>query len=650
MALNVGNFSLREVKNDQDIGFFLILKTSGEVGFVTVIGSVFSFSSCVSFLLSTLTTEITQAGNPPIQPSKQFKVKISQNKNIEDIGCNATEGNDKDNTTCNDTNESVSMHMGSNIIPETEVSEPANNRLKYVVWNHFEAIYIDGLRRFAKCKYCNKQMTGRPNDGTTHLKDHFKICPRRVTKDIRQHILVQEQTAKDGKTSLLSNYNFSAESSRDDLAKMIILHDYPLSIVEHHGFRKYSNGLQPLFKVPCRATIKSDIMKIYETKKGCVLRYLEENESKIALTSDMWTAGNQNKGYMALTAHYIDANWNFLHVPSPHTADAFSQVMIECFMDWNIDNKLSTLTLDNCSTNDALVDRLLDGFSMIEKAIKNVRDSVSFWTCSPKRAQDFRLIAQQLGVDCERELVLDCKTRWNSVYTMLNVALEYKDVFTRLSKKEKNYVSLPSEEEWRMVTDVCDKLGLFYRVTETFSGTKYPTSNMFFPLICDIKLSIKSCQDDQNYVIRNMASSMLLKFDKYWRVIHDMMSVAIVLDPRYKLKLINYFFPKIYGVDSKDEDEGFDILMWWKCNGAKFPIMQRIARDVLTIPISIVASESAFSMSGNKVTKQRSRLKSQTIGALMCSQSWLRKEIEDKKHREPKGFDQTIAYNEDVDC
>ncbi|XP_024993945.1 zinc finger BED domain-containing protein RICESLEEPER 2-like [Cynara cardunculus var. scolymus] len=459
----------------------------------------------------------------------------SQNKNIENIGRNATEGNDKDNTTCNDTNESVSMPMGSNIIPETEVSEPANKRLKYVVWNHFEAKYIDGLHRFAKCKYCNKQMAGRPNDGTTHLKDHFKICLRRVTKDIRQHILVQEQTAKDGKTSLLSNYNFSAESSKDDLAKMIILHDYPLSIVEHHGFRKYSNGLQPLFKVPCRATIKSDIMKIYETKRGGVF---------------------------------------FLHVSSPHTADALSQVMIECFMDWNIDNKLSTLTLDNCSTNDDLVDRLLrtfspsslilkgklfhmrycahiinlivqDGFSMIEKAIKNVRDSVSFLTCSPKRAQDFRLVARQLGVDCERELVLDCKTRWNSVYTMLNVALEYKDVFTRLSKKEKHYVSLPSEEDWRMATNVCDKLGLFYRVTETFSRTKYPTSNMFFPLICEIKLSIKSWEDDQNDVIRNMASSLLLKFDKYWGVIHDVMSVAIVLDPRYKLKLINYFFPKI---------------------------------------------------------------------------------------------------------
>jgi len=38
----------------------------------------------------------------------------------------------------------------------------------------------------------------------------------------------------------------------------------------------------------------------------------------------------------------------------------------------------------------------------------------------------------------------------------------------------------------------------------------------------------------------------------------------------------------------------FDFLGWWKTNRTKYPIMQKIAKDVLTIPISIVALESAF--------------------------------------------------------
>ena len=34
----------------------------------------------------------------------------------------------------------------------------------------------------------------------------------------------------------------------------------------------------------------------------------------------------------------------------------------------------------------------------------------------------------------------------------------------------------------------------------------------------------------------------------------------------------------------------FDILNWWKVNSSKFPILAKIARDVLVIPISTVAS------------------------------------------------------------
>nr|XP_027189041.1 uncharacterized protein LOC113786142 [Cicer arietinum] len=43
-----------------------------------------------------------------------------------------------------------------------------------------------------------------------------------------------------------------------------------------------------------------------------------------------------------------------------HTAEALSKVLVECVIDWNIDRKLSTITLDNCSTNDALVGMLLN--------------------------------------------------------------------------------------------------------------------------------------------------------------------------------------------------------------------------------------------------------------------------------------------------
>ncbi|KAL8147056.1 hypothetical protein AgCh_004687 [Apium graveolens] len=107
----------------------------------------------------------------------------------------------------------------------------------------------------------------------------------------------------------LASYSFSHDGAKNELAKMIIMHEYPLSIVDHIGFKRYSSYLQPLFKVPCRNTIKNEIFHIYEFEKAKTLSLLESNSSRVAITTDMWTATNQKKGYMAVTSHYIDASW-----------------------------------------------------------------------------------------------------------------------------------------------------------------------------------------------------------------------------------------------------------------------------------------------------------------------------------------------------
>ncbi|KAL0299889.1 UNVERIFIED_CONTAM: Zinc finger BED domain-containing protein DAYSLEEPER [Sesamum angustifolium] len=73
----------------------------------------------------------------------------------------------------------------------------------------------------------------------------------------------------------------------------------------------------------------------------------------------------------------------------------------------------------------------------------------------------------------------------------------------------------------------------------------------------------------------------------------------------------------------------FDILNWWKTNGVKFPTLQKMARDILAIPVSTVASESAFSSSGKLINPHRNRLHHTTVEALMCSRRWLWNEAND---------------------
>ena len=57
----------------------------------------------------------------------------------------------------------------------------------------------------------------------------------------------------------------------------------------------------------------------------------------------------------------------------------------------------------------------------------------------------------------------------------------------------------------------------------------------------------------------------------------------------------------------------FDILAWWKSNGPKFPTLQRIARDILAIPESTVASKSSFSTSGRLLSPHLNKLDQITV-------------------------------------
>ena len=72
------------------------------------------------------------------------------------------------------------------------------------------------------------------------------------------------------------------------------------------------------------------------------------------------------------------------------------------------------------------------------------------------------------------------------------------------------------------------------------------------------------------------------------------------------------------------DDEKFDLLSWWNVHSSRFKILSLIARDVLAIPVSTVASESAFSTGGRTISPYRSSLSSKTVQSLICTQNWIR--------------------------
>ena len=56
----------------------------------------------------------------------------------------------------------------------------------------------------------------------------------------------------------------------------------------------------------------------------------------------------------------------------------------------------------------------------------------------------------------------------------------------------------------------------------------------------------------------------------------------------------------------------------------KYKVLSKMAKDIFMIPVTTVASESAFSAGGRVLSDYRSSLSPKTLDALVCSGSWIR--------------------------
>ncbi|XP_062155266.1 zinc finger BED domain-containing protein RICESLEEPER 2-like [Alnus glutinosa] len=308
-----------------------------------------------------------------------------------------------------------------------------------------------------------------------------------------------------------------------------------------------------------------------------------------------------------------------------------------------------------------------DGLSEIGDIVDCVRDGIKFLVASEGRLKQFTETAKNLHLS-SKKLFLDVPTRWNSTYLMLSAAYEFKDVFSMYGYNDHQFIWVPSQEDWDKVKSVCELLGVFNRVTKIVSGSDYPTSNLFLPEIWRMKeVLINKCDDGNDY-IRSMAHRMKAKFDKYWGECNLLMAIAAILDPRFKLE--QDLASKVQESSSSnrsvfavhDEEGGveiwesflksaetvlqpmkselemyleegvyipnknieFNALDWWKANTLKYNVLSKVAKDILSTPITTVTSESTFSAGGRVIDPHRASLSTETVQKLLCGADWVR--------------------------
>ena len=132
-----------------------------------------------------------------------------------------------------------------------------------------------------------------------------------------------------------------------------------------------------------------------------------------------------------------------------------------------------------------------------------------------RKKQFFQCVEQVGRIDTSIGLRLDCLTRWNSTYTMLESAINYHRVFHSLSLIDKNYRWCPSNDKWFRAISMCQFLKPFYILTNLISGSSYPTSNLYFGEIRRTELLLTFNLGNEDLWIQSMCCRMKYKFDKY---------------------------------------------------------------------------------------------------------------------------------------
>ncbi|XP_024972100.1 zinc finger BED domain-containing protein DAYSLEEPER-like [Cynara cardunculus var. scolymus] len=194
-----------------------------------------------------------------------------------------------------------------------------------------------------------------------------------------------------------------------------------------------------------------------------------------------------------------------------------------------------------------------DALTSMKETVKKVRDSVKYVVTVESHQERFNDLKQQLQVPSTKSLNLDNQTEWNTTYHMLVAASELKEVFSCLDAFDPNYRETLSMEEWKEVEILCIFLKLLFDAANLLVGPTYPTTNVFFDDVWNIQLELTHAAMSEDVFISNLTKPMYERFDKYWKDCSLVLAIAVVMDPRFKMKLVEFSFSRIYGDDGENQ-------------------------------------------------------------------------------------------------
>ncbi|KAF6151968.1 hypothetical protein GIB67_010542 [Kingdonia uniflora] len=273
------------------------------------------------------------------------------------------------------------------------------------------------------------------------------------------------------------------------------------------------------------------------------------------------------------------------------------------------------------------------GWNLTHKGpLENIRESIRHIRSSQYKQQRFFDACKTLNIKT-RKLPLDIQFRWNATYLMLDAAIPYQKKYAN----DAYYTLLFESMKCKYIKywgDILIVLGLASCMDPSYKFN-----------ILELCLEINYGCEAIESMMEIYKTKLKDLFEEYQRkfcndecdpsvavpslIDGDDMVLALLSKRRASLSqgcvsdLQRHLDQIPIKVSSKDT---IDLLNWWKTNEGTYPILTVMAQYLLTIPISTIAYESAFSTGEQVLSKYRSCLLPETVKALICLKDWFQAE------------------------
>ncbi|KAF0713571.1 zinc finger BED domain-containing protein 4-like [Aphis craccivora] len=456
------------------------------------------------------------------------------------------------------------------------------------VWMHFDKIN----KLTAKCKICGKicPTAGNTSNLHSHLNNVHKnktVTSRLKTDNLVN--IVDENNADDtgsissSASTLIFNESISVASGSNktstndfsvkmtqpsiekamnyvtsmkvggvkntEITEVLIYYickdSVPFSTVDGTGFKYFLKVACPLYVVPSRNTIKNKL------------------DEKYNLTSDIWT-DIQMKSYLGVTIHFLENNTlvsgtlGAYELDKYHTSEYISQMFEEVIFEWGLNkSQIIAIVTDSganikkaakdtfgtrkwipcfAHTINLIANYSIDNCANLNELVEKVRSIVKYVKNSVNVSDELRQYQANDGIPEGNmlKMILDVKTRWNSLYYMVDRFLNLFKIISNILLEKQKAPDCLNTREVNTLKEVKHLLQPLEDLTKKISGDKYPTISCMLPLIKCVTSAINQITPTSTVGI-SLRSNILGQIHKHFNVL-ELFNVPIstILDPRFK--------------------------------------------------------------------------------------------------------------------